>query len=56
MEQKKLTPNLYCDVRLNPQSRLCSRFDMDSIARFPIARPGETGFRVVDNFAEEHMM
>ena len=56
MKQKPPAPNLYCDVRLNPQSRLCPRFDTDSIARYPIAWPGEIGFRVVDNFTEEHIM
>ena len=56
MEKKHLTPNLSCDVRLNPQSRLCPRYDSDCIALYPIARPGEMGFRVLDNFAEEHMM
>ena len=56
MEKKRLTPHLSCDIRLNPQSRLCPRYDPNSIALYPIARPGEMGFRVLDNFAEEHMM
>ena len=44
------------DLRLNPQLRLCSKFDPDSIARFPVAKPGEMGMRVLDNCAEEHIM
>lgn len=44
------------DLRLNPQLRLCPKFDEDSIATFPVARPGEMGMRVVDNCAEEHIM
>jgi len=40
------------DLRLNPQLRLCARFDDVSIAEFPVAAPGEMGFRVVDNCAE----
>lgn len=44
------------DLRLNPQNRLCSKFDADSIARFRVADPGEMGVRVVDNCAEEHIM
>ena len=56
MEQRHIAPHLTCDIRLDPQSRLCPRYDHDSIALYPIARPGEMGFRVVDNFAEEHMM
>jgi hypothetical protein len=26
-----------------------------SIAKFPVAAPGEMGFRVLDNFCEEHI-
>lgn len=43
------------DLRLNPQLRLCARFDDVSIAEFPVATPGEMGFRVVDNCAEENI-
>ncbi len=41
------------DLRLNPQLRLCAKFDEASIAKFPVAEPDEMGFRVVDNCAEE---
>ena len=44
------------NLRLDPQARLCPRFDATSIALYPVAEPGEMGFRVVDNCAEEHMM
>ena len=44
------------DLRLNPQLRLCPKFDADSIAVFPVAEPGKMGVRVVDNCAEEHIM
>ena len=44
------------DLRLSPQMRLCSKFDPDSIAEFPVARPEEMGMRVLDNCAEEHTM
>ena len=43
------------DLRLNPQLRLCARFDDVSIAEFPVAAPGEMGFRVVANCAEENI-
>lgn len=43
------------DLRLNPQLRLCARFDDASIAEFPVAAPGEMGFRMVDNCAEENI-
>ncbi len=43
------------DLRLNPQLRLCAKFDETSIAKFPVAEPGEMGFRVVDNCAEENI-
>ena len=44
------------DLRLNPQLRLCPKFDATSIAEFRVAAPGEMGVRVVDNCAEEHIM
>ncbi len=43
------------DLRLSPEKRLCPRFDEESIAMFPVADPGEMGFRVVDNCPEEHI-
>ncbi len=44
------------DLRLEPQKRICPRFDSHSIAMYPLPRPEEMGFRVVDNCAEEHIM
>jgi hypothetical protein len=44
------------DLRINPQLRLCSKFDSTSIAKFPVAAQGEMGVRVLDNCAEEHIM
>lgn len=44
------------NLRLAPEQRLCPRFDSASIAKYPVAKPGKMGFRVVDNAAEEHIM
>lgn len=44
------------DLRLNPQARICPKFDEESIALFPVADVGEMGVRVEDNCAEEHIM
>ena len=44
------------DLRLNPQLRLCAKFDETTIAKFPVAAPKEMGMRVLDNCAEEHIM
>lgn len=41
--------------RLDPETRLAPRFDSVTIAKFPIAEPGEMGFRVLDDFTEEHI-
>jgi len=41
--------------RLDPETRIAPRFDSVSIAKFPIAEPGEMGFRVLDDFTEEHI-
>lgn len=44
------------DLRLNPQARICPKFDEESIALFRVAHPEDMGVRVVDNCAEEHIM
>ena len=44
------------DLRLNPEARLCPKFDQTSIALFPVADREELGVRGVDNCAEEHIM
>ena len=56
MKQRRPIRPVDCNFRLEPQHRLCPSFGEESIAMDPIAQPGEMGFRVVDNFAEEHMM
>ena len=45
------TPSL----RIEPEKRLCPAFDPATIAGFPVAEPGEMGYRVLDNFCEEHI-
>ncbi len=42
-------------LRLEPEKRMCPIFDPDTIAKFPVAQPGKMGFRVLDNFCEEHI-
>lgn len=44
------------DLRLDPELRLCTKFDCTSIAKFPVASRKEMGVRVLDNCAEEHIM
>ena len=55
-EKKRPSLTMAEDLRLSPQLRLCSKFDSNSIARFPVAELDEMGVRVVDNCAEEHIM
>lgn len=43
-------------LRIDPEKRLCPKFDSTSIALFPVASREEMGVRVVDDCAEEHMM
>ncbi|MGN1008013.1 MAG: hypothetical protein ACI4PV_03635 [Butyricicoccus sp.] len=52
MCQKEQSPFL----RLNPELRLCTKFDADSIAEFRVASRRCMGMRVLDNCAEEHIM
>lgn len=42
--------------RLDPEQRLCPAFDAVTIAKFPVADRTDMGFRVLDNFTEEHIM
>ena len=42
-------------LRLEPEKRLCPAFDPVTIAEFSVASPKEMGFRVLDNFCEEHI-
>lgn len=56
MSQKKKSETKTEDLRVNPEKRLCSKFDETSIAKFPVAKQEEMGVRVVDNCAEEHIM
>ena len=52
---KKKKQKQEANPRLDPETRLAPRFDSASIAKFPIAEPGEMGFRVLDDFTEEHI-
>ncbi|MBQ2854619.1 MAG: hypothetical protein IJE81_04000 [Oscillospiraceae bacterium] len=52
MKQKEKGPDC---VRLDPETRLCPEFDHTSIKLFRAPEPEEMGFRVVDNFPEEHI-
>lgn len=56
MPKAKKPDNRMEDFRVNPQLRLCAKFDDVSIAKFPVASPDEMGMRVLDNCAEEHIM
>ena len=53
-KKEKRVPTV--DLRLNPEARLCPQFASVSIKKFAAPDPGEMGFRVVDNCAEEHIM
>lgn len=42
-------------LRLEPEKRICPIVDPVSIYKYPLATPEEMGFRVLDNFPEEHI-
>lgn len=56
MSEKKKDHAKTDDLRLNPEKRLCAKFDAESIAKFPVASREKMGMRVLDNCAEEHIM
>lgn len=60
MPHRKKTVNGLDDgkpfLRLEPEKRMCPIFDPVTIAKFPVAPPEDMGFRVLDNFCEEHIL
>ena len=55
LAKKKRRKQPESNPRLDPEQRLAPKFDSTAIAKFPVAAPGEMGFRVLDDCAEEHM-
>lgn len=56
MSNKKRRKHDDIQPRMDPESRICPKFDAASIALFPVAQRDEMGVRVVDDCAEEHIM
>ena len=52
---QKKSPSRTPALQIEPEKRLCPAFDPVSIATFPVAEPEEMGYRVLDNFCEEHI-
>jgi len=52
---EKVRMDMTESLRLNPEKRLCPMYDSETIAKYSVAAPGEMGFRVVDDFVEEHI-
>ena len=52
---QKKSPSRTPAQRIEPEKRRCPAFDPVSIATFPVAEPEEMGYRVLDNFCEEHI-
>jgi len=42
-------------LRLEPENRLCPLFDPETMAEFPVEASEKMGFRVLDDFCEEHI-
>ena len=55
MSKKKIR-KAETDPRLDPEERIAPEFDSTSIKKFRAPEPGEMGFRVLDNCAEDHEM
>ncbi len=50
------TMDMSDSIRLNPEMRLCSKFDSTGIAKFRTGSKKKMGMRVLDDCAEEHIM
>lgn len=55
-KNKPMKPVETGNIRLDPEKRLSPSFDAATIAKFPVGEPDDMGYRVVDNFCEEHIM
>ncbi len=53
-KKKKAIPEPAENLRLNPEARIASAFDSVSVKKFRVPEAERTGFRVLDNCAEEH--
>lgn len=53
-KKKQLRAESDC-TRLDPEKQVAPAFDSLSIKQFPAPAPEEMGFRVLDNFPEEHI-
>ena len=53
--ERRRRPDRMPALRLEPEKRLCPIYDPVTIAEYPVAAPGEMGFRVLDDFCEEHI-
>ena len=42
------------NLRLNPEARIAPEYDSVSIRKYRVPEAERTGFRVLDNCAEEH--
>ncbi len=54
-KKRKAKPSVPEDLRLEPEKRVVSKFDSESIAEYPVADPKQMGMRVRDNCAEENI-
>ena len=54
--KKDKKPEIKAELRVDPEARVCEKFDSTSIAKFDVAKPGKMGMRVLDDCAEEHIM
>ena len=56
MSKKKNKIQSSKNIDIDPEERLCPKFDSVSVAKFPVAKRDKMGVRVEDNCAEEHIM
>ena len=55
MSDRRQTDDTAPVLRLDPEKRLCPEYDAVSVKRYRAASPDKMGFRVLDNFCEEHI-
>lgn len=55
-KKEKKPLDAWKDPWLNPEERIAPEFDSTGIKKFYAPEPGEMGFRVLDNCAEDHEM
>lgn len=55
MQKKEIPHAQTASFRLEPDKQICPIYDAAGIRTFEVAEAGKMGFRVLDDFVQEHI-